>query len=219
MQRMFACARNLPELPTRQGARGAKNEGTGLWILVVFHQVCARMLAWPGQVVYGGLQNSRERLVEMRSTSILAIVFALSGLVYCGCGSGSKPNLTELEGTWVGQEIDGPKGECRMTVLGNHMKFQGARTNEWYSASLTLNQSTSPKQAVIQIEECGFPQYVNKNTRAIYKLEKNTLTIGANEPGVDVTPTEFQRSRTNHTRGFVFTKQWATAHMPKTDSL
>jgi hypothetical protein len=143
----------------------------------------------------------------MRRTPILAVVFVLSGLVYCGCGDRSKSNLTELEGTWVGQEVDGPKGECRMTVLDKHMKFQGARTNEWYSASLTLNQSTSPKQAVIHIEECGFPQYVNKNTRAIYKLEKNTLTIGANEPGVDVTSTEFQRSATNRTRGFVFTKQ------------
>jgi uncharacterized protein (TIGR03067 family) len=130
-----------------------------------------------------------------------------SGLVYCGCGGGSQSNAPELEGTWIGQEIDGPKGDCRMTVSGNRMKFQGARTNEWYSAVLTLNQTTSPKQVVIHIEECGFPQYLNKNTRAIYKLEKNTLTIGANEPGVDVTPTEFQRSATNRTRGFVFTKQ------------
>jgi uncharacterized protein (TIGR03067 family) len=143
----------------------------------------------------------------MKRTCSLAILFGLSGLIYCGCGGGSKPNLRELEGTWVGQEVDGPGGSCRMTVLGNRMKFQGAPTNEWYNAVLTLTQTNSPKQAVIQIEECGFPQYVSKKARAIYRLENNMLTIAANEPGVDVTPTEFRGSATNHSRVFVFTKQ------------
>jgi uncharacterized protein (TIGR03067 family) len=143
----------------------------------------------------------------MKKTCTLAMMLVLSALVYCGCGGSSKSNLSELEGTWVGQEVDGPRGDCRMTVSGNRMKFQGARTNESYSASLTLNQSTSPKQAGIHIEECSFPQYVNKDSRAIYRLETNTLTIAANEPGVDVTPTEFQRSATNRSRVFVFAKQ------------
>ncbi len=94
-----------------------------------------------------------------------------------------------------------------MTVSGNRMKFQGARTNEWYGATLTLNEATNPKQALIQIQECGVPQYVNKTTRAIYKLEKNTLTIAANEPGVEATPTEFMRRATNRSRVFVFFKR------------
>ncbi len=56
-------------------------------------------------------------------------------------------------------------------------------------------------------QECGFPQYVNKSTRAIYRLEGNTLTIAANEPGLDVTPTGFLRSATNRIRSFFFAKQ------------
>ena len=143
----------------------------------------------------------------MKITCALAILVVLSGLLCGGCGGSSKANPKELEGTWIGQELEGVKGECRMTVSGNRMKYQGAPTSEWYSATLILYQSTSPKQAVVHIEECGFPQYVNKDARAIYKLESNTLTIAVNEPGVDVTPTGFQRSTTNRSRVFVFNKQ------------
>jgi uncharacterized protein (TIGR03067 family) len=134
-------------------------------------------------------------------------MLVLSGLVYCGCGNRSKSNLTELEGVWFGQEGAGAKGDCRMTVHGNRMNYQGAQTNDWYTGVLTMIPATNPKQAVIQIEECGFPQYVNKNARAIYKLETERLTVAASEPGVDVTPTEFQPSATNRIRSFVFTKQ------------
>ncbi len=143
----------------------------------------------------------------MKRTCQLAILFVLSGLVHCGCGGNPKPNPKELEGKWVGQEVGGVTGECRLDISESRMKFQGARPNESYSASLTLDQTASPRQALIQIRECSFPQYVNKSARAIYKLEANTLTIAATEPGVEVTPTGFQRSATNQIRVFVFTKQ------------
>ncbi len=143
----------------------------------------------------------------MRKAGTLALVVVLSGLVYCGCGGSSKSSLAELEGAWVGQELMGVPGECRMTVAGDQMKFQGAMTNEWYTALLTLNPATDPKQAIVQIKECGFPQFANKSAHAIYKLEKNTLTIAAGEPGVDATPSGFLRSATNRIRCFVFTKQ------------
>jgi uncharacterized protein (TIGR03067 family) len=136
-----------------------------------------------------------------------AAALVLSGLAFCGCGGGPAAKVTELEGAWVGQEVAGFPGECRLTVAGDQMKFQGARSNEWYEASLTLDQTARPRRAIIHISACPLPQYVNKDAHGIYKLENTTLTIAANEPGVAVVPTEFLRSATNHSRVFVFTKR------------
>lgn len=129
----------------------------------------------------------------------------MSGLIHCGCSRSAGPGLAELQGTWVGLEMNGPRGECRISIQGNRVRFQGAHTNEWYAGTLTLNESMIPKQAVIQIEECGFPQYVNKSARAIYKLETKTLTLAGNEPGTEAAPTDFLPS--DRTRVFVFTRQ------------
>ncbi len=143
----------------------------------------------------------------MQKRCTLAATLVLTGLLFCGCGGGPGAKAPELEGAWIGHEIGGPAGECRLTVTGDQMKFKGAWTNEWYEASLTLDRATTPKQAIIHISACPLPQYVNKDAHGIYKLENNTLTIAANEPGVAVVPTEFLRSATNHSRVFIFTRQ------------
>jgi uncharacterized protein (TIGR03067 family) len=143
----------------------------------------------------------------MKHPCIVAFVSVLSCYVYGGCGGPTSPAPAGLEGSWVGQELQGPPGECRMTVAGSQMKFQGARSNEWYTANLTLNPTTDPKQALLQIQECSFPQYLNKSAHGIYLLETNRLLIAATEPGAEQPPTGFERSASNHVRVFVFTKR------------
>ena len=112
-----------------------------------------------------------------------------------------------LQGTWLGTETGGPAGECRMTVTGDTLKFQGARPQEWYEGKLTLAQNTTPKQVVILITDCPVPQYKNTTANTIYKIEGQTLTIAGNEPGNAAWPTGFERSATNQVRVFVFHKQ------------
>ena len=113
----------------------------------------------------------------------------------------------DLQGTWVGQEVGRPQGECRLTVSGSSIKFQGARAEEWYEATITLKPKASPKRVAVLIERCPAPQYVNKTTNFIYKIEGKTLTLAGNEPGSEKEPTAFERNPDNPVRTFVLNRQ------------
>ena len=118
--------------------------------------------------------------------------------------TGSEP---ALQGTWVGQEVGRPQGECRLTVSGNSIKFQGARAEEWYEATITLKPKANPKRAVALIERCPAPQYINKTANFIYKIEGKTLTLAGSEPGSEKEPTAFEPNPDNPVRTFVLNKQ------------
>src|ERR1039458_10086038 len=105
--------------------------------------------------------NGKEMAI-MRKNLTLAATVVVGILLCCGCASTPKRDLTKLQGTWVGEEIGGPKGECRMTVEGATLKFQGARAEEWYVATLTLNPKAQPKQALVRIGDVPPP---NTSTR------------------------------------------------------
>jgi uncharacterized protein (TIGR03067 family) len=147
-------------------------------------------------------------------------VIITSAIVLAGCGitiavraalgsqaSASAESEPALQGTWAGQEIGGPQGECRLTVSGNVIKFQGAIAGEWYEATITLKPKASPKRAMVLIERCPVPQYVNKTTLFIYKIVGKTLTLAGNEPGNEKEPTAFERNPDNPVRTFVLNKQ------------
>ena len=55
----------------------------------------------------------------------LTLVAAVVGgiLLSRGCASTPKRELSRLQGTWVGAEIGGEKGESRITVEGDTIKF------------------------------------------------------------------------------------------------
>ena len=112
-----------------------------------------------------------------------------------------------LQGTWVGQEVNRPQEEYRLTVSGNSIRFQGARAEDWYEASITLKPKADPKRAAVLIERCPVPQYVNKTANFIYKIEGKTLTLAGSEPGSEKEPTAFERNPDNSVRTFVFEKQ------------
>ena len=143
----------------------------------------------------------------MRKDLTMAAVAVAAVLLSCGCASTPKRDLSRLQGNWVGEEIGGEKGECRMAIEGDTVKFQGARRQDWYVGTLTLNPKADPKQALVLIADCGFRQYVNKTTRAIYKLEGKTLTLAGHEPGNEAAPTAFGRDPATQTRAFVFTRR------------
>ena len=124
-----------------------------------------------------------------------------------GCASTPRRDLSKLQGIWVGEELGGGKGECRVTISGDSMRFQGARPQEWYVGKLTLIPNTNPRQATVLIAECGIQKYVNQTAKAIYKIKGKTLTIAGNEPGNEVVPTAFERSVASQTRAFVVTRQ------------
>jgi uncharacterized protein (TIGR03067 family) len=143
----------------------------------------------------------------MKTNHVLSIFVALAISSLCACVSTSKHALSALQGAWVGQEVAGPPGNCRMSISGDSLKFQGARPEEWYTARLTIHRETAPKQADILIEDCSFQKYAGKIAKGIYKLEDKTLTIAACEPGDESVPTGFERGVGSRARVFVFKKQ------------
>ena len=152
---------------------------------------------------------------KTKTAVIITIAIVLAGggtpiAVRAALGSqaaASAENEPALQGTWVGQEVGGPQGECRLTVLGNTIKFQGARAEEWYEATIALKPKSNPKRAVALIERCPAPQYVNKTVNFIYKIEGKTLTLAGSEPGSEKEPTSFEGNPDNPVRTFVFNKQ------------
>ena len=143
----------------------------------------------------------------MRKNLKLAATVVAGILLCCSCASTPKQDLSSMQGTWVGEEIGGPKGECRMTIEGASFRFQGAQAGEWYVGTLTLNPATQPKQATVQINDCPVPKYRDLAAKGIYKLEGKTLTLAAHEPGDETVPTSFGRDPAGKTRAFVFTRQ------------
>ncbi len=143
----------------------------------------------------------------MRKNFTVAAVVVCGMWLIAGCASTPKSDLSVMQGAWVGHEMDDSSGECRMTISGDALKFQGARDGEWYDARLILNPNTSPKQADVVIKNCSSPQYNTKTAKAIYTLVGKTLTIAVNEPGEDAVPSGFERSAANRARAFVFNKQ------------
>jgi uncharacterized protein (TIGR03067 family) len=143
----------------------------------------------------------------MRNAITLVAVALAVTLLSCGCTSIPTHDLSQLQGNWVGEEIGGEKGQCRMTLEGDTLKFQGAQQQDWYVGTLTIDPKTHPKQALLLIKDCGLRQYVNKTARAIYKLEDKTLTLASHEPGNDAVPAAFGHDPASQTRAFVFTRK------------
>lgn len=143
----------------------------------------------------------------MSKSATWVAVGILGILLSCGCTSPLKRDLSRLQGTWVGKEIGGEKGECRVTIDGDTIKFQGARPQEWYVGTLTLSPKKNPKQAMLLIEACAFPKYVSQIANTIYKLEGKSLSLANNQPGNDAVPTAFAPNPATQTRAFAFTRQ------------
>ena len=130
----------------------------------------------------------------------LTIVLCSVGILASGCsksntqnaGIPQKPDSVVLQGTWSGQEV-GAKAQGSPTLIldGTKCEFHGANPQEWYKATYSLREDTTPKQLEAVITECPAPQYVGKTAHAIYKIEDGKLTLTGNEPGNQDMPASF----------------------------
>jgi hypothetical protein len=98
-----------------------------------------------------------------------------------------KAEAADFQGKWQGDE-GGAKSS--MVIQGTTLEFHGATENEWYKGSFSLYEM-DPKQMVLHITDCPFPQYKDRTGYAIYKLENGVLTITGNEPGALTAPAAF----------------------------
>jgi uncharacterized protein (TIGR03067 family) len=100
---------------------------------------------------------------------------------------------TAIQGTWKGRARNkNPEHQVTFAVSGQQFDFRDeTETNNWYKGTFSLKEETSPRQFIATITECPFPQYVGKVSKAIYKIEKGTLTVTAYEPGKEGVPQDF----------------------------
>jgi RNA polymerase sigma factor (sigma-70 family) len=115
----------------------------------------------------------------------------------------AQSDANALQGTWTGAESRGPAG-ATLTIAGTTLEFHSANPAEWYKATFTLREDTSPKQLIAVITDCPAPPYVGKTSYAIYQIQDGTITFSGNEPGKPTAPKGFDAPGA---RKFVFTKK------------
>ena len=91
-----------------------------------------------------------------------------------------------------------------LILEGTKLEFHGANPNEWYKATFSLREDTSPKQLEAVVTNCPFPKYVGKTVHGIYTIENGKLKFAANEPGNPAVPASFDAKGA---REFVFTQK------------
>jgi uncharacterized protein (TIGR03067 family) len=122
----------------------------------------------------------------------LMTLLCSAGILAAAASTLPQPAAQSLQGKWTGQEVGSQiQGASSLMIDGTKLEFVGANTNEWYKATLTLREDTTPKQLDVLVTDCPFPQYIGKTGHAIYKIENGKLTLTGNEPGNPAVPASF----------------------------
>lgn len=98
-------------------------------------------------------------------------------------------DLDRMQGTWQGTEAGGNEN-WTLTIDGNALTLDGPGAAD-YAGTLTLDETTDPKSAVMTIETCSYEGYVGTTANSIYRLEGDTLTLAGTEPGSGTRPAAF----------------------------
>ena len=143
----------------------------------------------------------------MKNFYYLAIVLLSVCLIIQGCGGSEDSTQKDqelIQGTWAGTAA-GMDTVFTMTISGSNFDMKTEDSTIWYKGTFTLNDKVTPKQADFKISECSIEQYVGKTAKSIYKIENDTLTIAANEPGIETIPADFVANE--QTQVFTLKKQ------------
>jgi uncharacterized protein (TIGR03067 family) len=120
-------------------------------------------------------------------------------------------NVTELEGTWLGDEVYAPGNILNQWVVivsGNEMEYSGTSdSTEWYAGTYSINNQVNPKQYDLLITDCTNSSYIGTTAKGIYKIENDTTFTSSNcEPGSLDRPSSFFDNNVL-SRSFILTKQ------------
>ena len=133
------------------------------------------------------------------------MVACILGILAGGCSKSHPPDSLVIQGTWLGQVVGAKtQGSPSLVLDGTKLEFHGANPQEWYKATYTLREDTTPKQLDAVVTECPFAQYVGKTAHAIYKIEDGKFTLTGNEPGNPAVPAGFDAPGA---RQIVFTRK------------
>ena len=139
---------------------------------------------------------------KMTRTIILILIIGLLAIWSCDNNStGNNNNETEMEGTWIGYELDGGNDVWTYDVNEDILNISASPSEEWYNGVITLNTDLFPKQVDYEVTGSSYDQAVGLTTLGIYKIEGDTLTLAANAPGISERPQNYLP--TNGTRVYI----------------
>ena len=132
------------------------------------------------------------------------LMILITVLAFWGCekdstdpGDGGNGNdfVTELEGTWIGNDL---------TWVFSGSAYSATYAVEWYQGTFSINTQTNPKQMDAVITDCSNSDYTGTTGLGIYKIEGNILTYASYAPGNTNRPTSFTDS---YAVVFILTKE------------
>lgn len=99
---------------------------------------------------------------------------------------------TELEGEWI-STIPGQNMKISFSGENFSIKSPGV-PNYWYTGTFILKTIADPKKIDLAIKEGGIPQYVDKTSLGILKIEDRILILALNQPGAPDYPSSFKNT-------------------------
>jgi len=120
---------------------------------------------------------------------MFVLVILLSGNLAHG-GKDKKSDKDKVQGSWSGTK-DGKS--IKMAFKGDQVTVT-FDDKETFKGTYKLDATKKPKAIDIAVKEGPKKEYVGKTSLGIYKLEGNSLTWCANEPGRDNRPADFVES-------------------------
>lgn len=137
--------------------------------------------------------------------SVLTLQSAIQAQDPSALAQSTADDLKQLHGSWSGVEVGREdRGQCKLIIEGEVIRFEGANKNEWYVGTMTLPAGKNPRELYARITDCVEPEAIGKTAVAIYKIEDGTLTLVGHPPGVPEPPKGFQAD--GRTRKFVLQK-------------
>ncbi len=128
------------------------------------------------------------RLVALNLCLTGATVSAQLGATVDGADAdGTQP----LQGIWAGTGSYGqpdPTSGVTVTNTGHRLRYQGAKTNDWYEASFILPKGTIPAQLHALITDSPDKGAIRRQVFAVFKLEAGWLTLAEVEAGAIESP-------------------------------
>ena len=108
----------------------------------------------------------------------------------------------ELEGTWLGNEVDYPEADWTCIVAGDRLAVSST-SGEYLDGTFSLNVGANPKELDYLIAEP--PELAGLTALGICDLEGDSVTIAFNAPGNPARPMDFNTGGSS--RVFMFTRQ------------
>jgi uncharacterized protein (TIGR03067 family) len=105
------------------------------------------------------------------------------------CGCGIPP---ELQGTWAGHAVGEPQVDWILTIAKDQFQMTTEGSAKCLTGTLALNSNCTLRK--IDLEYCDQPLFaVHKRiSYGIYKIEDETLTLVAGQPGEPKRPHSFE---------------------------